>query len=221
MNTSIIHVFFFLGLFSLPFSTLAHSENSYFLEETSDFSVSASSCKKASTNELAIVNLGNTKAQNFYYECLEKNNNSKWCAQILRPNPTSISTFNCTYGSQQPHQLINPQESTWKYAFFGVQLVEELADLGINACQIYNWWRPEPYNANVGGAAGRHPYGTSIDVKFCTTRDMERAFAKLCEWRAQGRLRAVGYYGTTSLHLGIGDKTANTWGKSCPKATIY
>jgi hypothetical protein len=44
---------------------------------------------------------------------------------------------------------------------------------------------------------------------------MEKAFSQLCKWRAQGRLRAVGYYGSTGLHFGIGDKTANTWGKSC------
>ncbi|MBS1972675.1 MAG: hypothetical protein JSU04_20370 [Bdellovibrionales bacterium] len=221
MNKSLVYVFFYFSLVSLPFHALAQDEASFYPEETSDFSISTQSCKKASTNQLAIVNIGNTKAQTFYNECLKKTNSSKWCSQVLRPNPASIATFKCTYGDQQPHQLINPQDTTWKNAFYGVQLVQELSSLGINACQIYNWWRPEPYNANVGGAAGRHPYGTSIDVKFCTKLDMERAFAKLCDWRAQGRLRAVGYYGTTSLHLGIGDKTANTWGKSCPKSAIF
>jgi hypothetical protein len=97
-----------------------------------------------------------------------------------------------------------------------VKLVTELEAKGIRVYQIYNWWRPEPYNANVGGAAGRHPYGTSVDVRMASMGDMEKAFSQLCKWRSQGRLRAVGYYGSTGLHFGIGDKTANTWGKSCP-----
>ena len=96
------------------------------------------------------------------------------------------------------------------------QLVKELEKKGIKVCLIYNWWRPEPYNANVGGAAGRHPYGTSVDTRMCTLADMEKAFTQLCEWREEGRLRAIGYYGSTGLHFGMGDAVANTWGKDCP-----
>jgi hypothetical protein len=81
---------------------------------------------------------------------------------------------------------------------------------------IYNWWRPEPYNKNVGGAPGRHPFGTSVDVRMETMSDMETAFVQLCKWRKAGELRAVGYYGSTALHFGIGDHTGNTWGKDCP-----
>jgi hypothetical protein len=112
--------------------------------------------------------------------------------------------------------LIHPDESTWKNAFRAIQLVQELEAKNIKACLIYNWWRPEPYNKNVGGAAGRHPFGTSIDVRFCSMVDMENAHRELCAWRKQGRIRAVGYYGTTALHFGIGDQAGNTWGKACP-----
>ena len=177
-------------------------------------------CKKATPSQLAHVNLGNSKAQDFYYKCLASTGNSRWCEQVLRPNPSSISTFQCTYGNSQPHQLINPDENSWPHAIKAVQLVEELESLGIKSCLIYNWWRPEPYNQNVGGAPGRHPFGTSVDVKFCTKPDMEAAFNKLCEWRSMGHIRAVGYYGTNSLHLGIGDNVGNTWGKSCPKLKL-
>lgn len=175
------------------------------------------SCKKATAAQVAVVNLGNSKADDFYHQCLSHTNNSPWCAEVMRPNPASLSIFQCTYGIKQPHQLIHPDEKSWPHAIQAVALVEELESLGIKTCQIYNWWRPEPYNANVGGAAGRHPHGTSVDVRFCSSADMEAAFTKLCEWRAQGKLRALGYYGTNSLHVGVGDKTANTWGKSCPK----
>ena len=30
-----------------------------------------------------------------------------------------------------------------------------------------------------------------------------------------GKLRALGYYSGTGLHLGMGDRAANTWAKSC------
>ncbi len=179
----------------------------------------AFACNKPTAAQIDEVNLGNTKAAKFSQYCLSNTKNSSWCQEVMRPNPDSISTFKCTYGNSQVHQLINPDENTWVHAVQGVQLVRALESLGIRVCQIYNWWRPEPYNKNVGGAAGRHPFGTSIDVKFCSKLDMERAFDQLCEWRAQGRLRALGYYGTYSLHFGVGDKTANTWGKSCPSRT--
>ena len=142
--------------------------------------------------------------------------NSSWCRQLIRPNPSSASIFKCTYGVSQPHTLINPDTRTWPDAFVAVRLIKELEAKGAKACQVYNWWRPEPYNANVGGAPGRHPYGTSVDVRFCSLSDMSRAFKQLCKWRAQGRLMAIGYYGSTGLHFGIGDNAGNTWGKNCP-----
>lgn len=173
-------------------------------------------CSRASSTQIGVVKTGNAKVDKFVSSCVKTTGSTKWCQQLTRPNPNSKSTFSCTYGTSLPHQLIHPDESTWKNAIQAAKLVTELEAMGISVYQIYNWWRPEPYNANVGGAAGRHPFGTSVDVRFSSMRDMERAHSQLCKWRKQGRLRALGYYGSTGLHFGIGDKTANTWGKSCP-----
>ena len=174
-------------------------------------------CKKASPNQISVINSGNMKLDLFLRRCAIATSNSPWCEQLTRPNPASVSTFRCTYGPSQPHALIHPDETTWKNAFQAVRLLKELEDQGVRPCLIYNWWRPEPYNANVGGASGRHPFATSVDVRFCSTQDMERAFVRLCKWRKEGKLRAVGYYGSTALHLGVGDKVGNTWGKECPQ----
>lgn len=182
--------------------------------------IEAYGCSRATRDNLVTVDAGNRKLNKFLSECAAATKNSSWCAQLIRPNPSSKSAFSCTYGSDQPHTLINPDEKTWKNAFLAATLVGELAARGIAIAQIYNWWRPEPYNKNVGGAAGRHPFGTSVDVRFKTMSDMEKAHKQLCAWRAQGRIRAVGYYGSTGLHFGIGDKLANTWGKSCSSKTL-
>lgn len=173
-------------------------------------------CATASKQNVLVINEGNRKLSRFLAGCAQATNNSPWCAQLVRPNPSSSATFSCTYGSSQPHTLVDPDESTWPNAYLGVKLVGEMLSQGIGVQQIYNWWRPEPYNKNVGGAGGRHPFGTSVDVRFNTMSDMERAHKQLCQWRAQGRIRAVGYYGSTGLHFGVGDKLGNTWGKSCP-----
>ena len=173
-------------------------------------------CTKASSTQIGVVKTGNAKIDKFVSGCVSATGSSRWCQELTRPNPSSRSTFICTYGSDLPHQLIHPDESTWKSAYKAVQLVTELEQKGISVYQIYNWWRPEPYNENVGGAAGRHPFGTSVDVRFSSTRDMEKAHSQLCKWRTAGRLRAIGYYGSTGLHFGIGDARGNTWGKGCP-----
>lgn len=178
-------------------------------------SIDPFACIKASVTQLSVVNLGSNMNDQFINECRKATSNSRWCEQLTRPNPASISTFRCTYGSSQMHRLIHPNKNTWKYAFRAVGLIRDLEAKGISVAQIYNWWRPQPYNKNVGGAAGRHPYGTSVDVRFSSTRDMEKAHKQLCTWRRQGKLRALGYYGSTGLHFGIGDTLANTWGKSC------
>jgi hypothetical protein len=174
------------------------------------------SCVRATSAQIATVDMGSAKKANFLNECGQATAGSPWCQQLVRPNPNSISTFYCTYGSQQKHLLIHPDEKTWKYAYQAVNLIERLEANGVRIAQIYNWWRPEPYNKNVGGAAGRHPYGTSVDVRFTSKTDQTKAHSLLCKWRKQGELRALGYYSSTSLHFGIGDFTANTWGKSCP-----
>lgn len=172
-------------------------------------------CLKASTSQKDFVYLGWSKKDEFLQRCAVETNSSSWCAQVVRPNPNSASTFSCTYGASQAHNLIHPDENTWKYPIAGVRIIQDLQAMGIKVSQIYNWWRPEPYNRNVGGAAGRHPYGTSIDVRFASNTEANRAFRELCKMRKIGRLRALGHYGSSSLHIGVGDKTANTWGKSC------
>ncbi|MES2963624.1 MAG: hypothetical protein V4760_07010 [Bdellovibrionota bacterium] len=173
-------------------------------------------CTKANAQQLAQVNAGNLKAQAFLNRCALETLGSPWCEQLTRPNPDSKNQFFCTYSPEQPHMLIHPDESTWVNAITAVKLVKELQTKAIKIDLIYNWWRPEPYNANVGGAAGRHPFGTSIDVRFATKADQTKAHGELCKLRKAGRLRALGWYASTALHLGVGDHTPNTWGKDCP-----
>jgi hypothetical protein len=173
-------------------------------------------CSPANATQRAAVNDGNTKAAKFLAACLSATNNSAWCRQLMRPNPSSRSVFACTYGSEQPHQLIHPAEATWQNAFQAVRILQDLEALGVKVQEIYNWWRPEPYNANVGGSKTRHPFGTAVDIRYASLPDMEKAHKLLCQFRKQGRLRALGYYGSTGLHFGVGDANANTWGKSCP-----
>lgn len=173
-------------------------------------------CTKANSQQWAEVNFGLTKLSYFINYCVTQTGSQEWCNQIARPNPDSHATFACTYSPQQDPHFIHPDETTWANAVQAVRLVQELVAMGVGVDIIYNWWRPEPYNANVGGAAGRHPYGTSVDVRFINKTEQNRAHAQLCKWRSAGRLRALGYYDGTGLHLGIADKTANTWGKSCP-----
>lgn len=184
-------------------------------EEAIDPEIESLGCVRASSSQKAQVNLGNTKEEEFLQRCAKETNNSSWCSQLVRPNKNSASTFRCTYGSSQEHQLIHPDERTWQYPIAGVKILQDLSAKGIKISHIYNWWRPEPYNKNVGGAKGRHPYGTSIDVRFASNSEADRAFRELCKMRAKKRLRAIGHYGSASLHIGVGDKTANTWGKSC------
>jgi hypothetical protein len=173
-------------------------------------------CSPATKAQIATLNSGTQKLNQFLAACYKATDSSPWCDQLVRPNPQSRSIFSCTYGASQAHYMIHPDESTWPNAFKAVQLVKELEQKNIKVCLIYNWWRPEPYNANVGGASGRHPFGTAVDVRFCSMSEMEKGFKQLCAWRKAGRLRAVGYYGSTGLHFGIADKVANTWGKACP-----
>ncbi|MGE3682694.1 MAG: hypothetical protein AB7G93_13295 [Bdellovibrionales bacterium] len=186
------------------------------LELYGDNLVNALACKKATTAQISVVNQGNTKKDAFLQQCARETGGSAWCNQLIRPNPSSISVFRCTYGSSQVHQLIHPDTATWKNAIQAVRLIQELEQKGLRVCQIYNWWRPEPYNKNVGGAAGRHPYATSVDVRFCSNADANHGFNELCKYRKEGRIRAIGHYGTSALHFGMGDSNGNTWGKSCP-----
>lgn len=177
--------------------------------------IQALGCVKATTKQENSVNLGLNKKDEFLAKCAAQTNNSAWCNQLVRPNPSSYNTFSCTYGSDQEHILVHPDESTWKFPIEAVNVIKDLQAKGISVAMIYNWWRPEPYNKNVGGAAGRHPFGTSVDVRFASNSQANVAFKELCKMRKNGRIRAIGHYGSASLHIGVGDKTANTWGKYC------
>lgn len=177
-----------------------------------------SQCRKATVQEIEQVNEGNAKKVKFLAKCLAETDNSSWCQQLTRPNESSTERFKCTYGHEQAHQLIDPSEDTWKFAIEGVRVVKDLQTKGLKVCEIYNWWRPEAYNHNVGGAPGRHPFGTSIDVRFCSNADADRAFAELCKMKAAARIRAIGHYGNSAIHIGVGDTLSNTWGKYCDSA---
>ncbi|MES3038115.1 MAG: hypothetical protein V4736_09435 [Bdellovibrionota bacterium] len=177
--------------------------------------IKALGCVRATTKQISVINTGNLKKKKFLETCLAQTGKSPWCNQLVRPNPSSVGTFRCTYGASQTHQLIHPDEATWKNAIGAVNLIKSLEKKGLKACQIYNWWRPEPYNANVGGAAGRHPFATSVDVRMCSDHEAIVAFDALCVARKQGKIRAIGYYGGSALHFGVGDKTGNTWGRNC------
>lgn len=181
-----------------------------------DTPVEGKACRKATAAQVAVVNRGNSKKTRFLQKCAAATQNSPWCNQVLRPNPSSIAVFRCTYGEEQVHQLIHPDESTWKHAFNAIKLMQDLEQKGFRIQLIYNWWRPEPYNANVGGAAGRHPFATSVDVRFTSNAQADQAFFELCDYRKEGRIRAIGHYGTNALHFGMGDSVGNTWGKTCP-----
>jgi hypothetical protein len=204
---------------SAGLETASSNPTEAYVEDDLEFLTSAStrpfSCQSATAQEIQIINQGNARLNDFLGKCYAQTQNSHWCDQLVRPNPASHPTFDCTYGAAQPHYLIHPDEGTWINAFKAVQLVQELENKGLKVCLIYNWWRPEPYNKNVAGAAGRHPYGTAVDVRFCSDTDAIRGFEMLCQLRKQGRIRAIGYYGGAALHFGIGDRVANTWGKSC------
>jgi hypothetical protein len=215
---SLRRVYKLIFLFSLlNFSALAFAHEDCGGEDfTTSLRAQMLACKRASATQISEVKRGNSKLNDFLDYCGRNTEGSNWCQQLIRPNPASASTFRCTYGDNLPHTLVHPDQATWKYAAQAVRLVERLEQSGVKVCEIYNWWRPEPYNKNVAGAASRHPAGTSVDVRFCSLPDTERAHKILCAWRKQGALRALGHYGSTGLHLGIGDTIANTWGKSCP-----
>lgn len=174
-----------------------------------------SGCIKANSAQKSEVNRGLAKKAKFLQQCIAATKSKRYCEEVIRPNPDSASTFYCTYGSSQQHVLIDPDEATWKNAFQAVKIVEDLKRQGVAVQWIYNWWRPDPYNQNVGGAKGRHPNGTSVDVRFTNKANQNRAHSLLCKMRSKNYLRALGYYSGTGLHLGVGDSTANTWGRSC------
>ena len=200
--------------------SVASEQHSEFMEDDHESEPTLleemAACARATSSQISVVNSGAKKLSAFISRCEKETGSKSWCGQVARPNPDSIGTFRCTYSVEQAHVFVHPDESTWKYAIGAVKLVQDLVKQGVKVSVIYNWWRPEPYNKNVGGAAGRHPQGTSVDVRFASKTEQNRAQKLLCTMRKAGKLRALGYYSGTGLHLGMGDRTANTWGKSCP-----
>lgn len=174
-----------------------------------------SACAKATAAQIAEVDKGNGLYKEFLKACVKSTGETAWCEELTRPNPDSAGIFTCTYGPDQVHRFIHPDRSTWPNAFEAVKIIVDLQAKHIGVKRIYNWWRPEPYNKNVDGAGGRHPFGTAVDVEFDSQRDKNLAFGELCKMRNAGRLKAIGYYEGLGLHFGIADRTPNTWGKTC------
>lgn len=203
-----------LGGFSLQ--SFAHDEEMLDLLEDK---VERKTCIKANAKQLSLIQSGNAKKDLFLQQCAEAGVTSDLCQQLTRPNLNSKSTFTCTYGNEVPHQLIDPDESTWEFAFQGAKIVMELQKNGVSVDNIYNWWRPEPYNKNVGGVPIRHPEGTSIDVRMSNITHASKALSLLCKWRNNKTdfkaLNALGYYGNTGIHFGVADTLENTWGNPC------
>lgn len=207
------------GFFLVSFSLNVYAHDDEMLDLLEDQNNSNIKCTKATASQIQIVKNGNAKRDQFLKRCEEEKIPDFLCEQIIRPNPSSKERFICTYGNDLPHQLIDPDESTWEFAFQGAKIVMALGKYGVRVNQIYNWWRPEPYNSNVGGAPGRHPQGTSIDVRMAGMKDTTKALSLLCKWRNQKTnsrsLNAIGYYGNTGIHFGVGDTWENTWGSPC------
>lgn len=206
------------GAFLTLLLVSAFATNSVAHDDMDEFTfVPSNDCshyQKATDAQIAEVQKGNEKYNEFLKSCTDAGVQYNWCQQLARPNPESASVFTCTYGNL-PHQLVSPDESTWEYAFKAALMVQKLAKQQIHTKEIYNWWRPEPYNVNVGGAGGRHPNATSVDVRMLNMTDTKKALKKLCSWRQQGEMNALGYYGKTGIHFGVGDEWANTWGHPC------
>ena len=176
----------------------------------------------ASADQKQKVLSGIELQNSFLAACKSFGVQDQWCDQLMRPNPNpeEFKTFSWTYGSAIPlHIFIDPDQTTWKNAFRGAIFVQKLEQSGININQIVNWWRPEPYNRNVCGAPGRHPFATSIDVEFKTLSDTRRARKKLCQWFDSAQINSLGYYGNEKVHIGVGDilgpGMGETWGKVC------
>jgi|GEM_PF-1246562 len=160
--------------------------------------------QRATSDQIQTVFTGVNRKDVFLKACLENTQRPDYCQQVMRPNPNSRSIFQCTYPASIPWIFI-PSPKTWFYAFQVIRWLDEMESEGIKVSLIYNWWRPEPYNKNVGGDPHRHPFGTAIDVFFPTKIDQLNAFRFLCQLERSSFIGALGFYGSSSLHIGIGD----------------
>src|SRR5688572_11370491 len=84
----------------------------------------AAECKKASAEQVAEVNRGNAKTDEFLAACAEATGGSPWCPQLIKPSSTGLTAFRCTYGPSQIYRFIHPDESTWEHAFKAVRMVQ-------------------------------------------------------------------------------------------------
>jgi hypothetical protein len=149
----------------------------------------------------------------FMNACIARGISEGFCNNLTHPNSQSIHEFRCTYPGK-PHILIPPDKTKWEHAFKGATLVQNgIKNNELCVEEIYNWYRPEPYNDNVDGKPGRHPEGTAIDVRFCTKEDAKKAAKYFCEQFKAGALWAVGSYPSgDKLHLGMEPEKNTTWG---------
>lgn len=150
----------------------------------------------------------------FISSCTSRGVSRKTCTEMTRPNPLEEARFACTYGKSAPHELV-PPKTKWDQAIKLAKVYESLRAQGVCTDEVYNWWRPEPYNRNVEGAKARHPNATCIDVRFCSVADAKKALRALCKLRSQGKITSVGYYGATGVHIGM-DPQDGSWGGACP-----
>lgn len=149
----------------------------------------------------------------FVRTCLEKGVLQRYCFDMTHPNLDSIEQFRCTYPGK-PHLLIPKDESEWTFAFEAALILQNMArETKVCIDEIYNWYRPEPYNKNVGGRPNRHPNATAIDVQFCTKEDAKKAHRALCELYKKKAIWALGSYPSgNKLHIGVRPERHTTWG---------
>lgn len=151
----------------------------------------------------------------FVRTCLEKGVLQRFCLNMTRPNriAESVEAFKCTYPGK-PHALIPPDESEWEFGIKAALILQKVSrENKICVEEIYNWYRPEPYNSNVKGRPGRHPNATAIDVKFCTPKDAKAAFKALCEMYREKEIWALGTYPAgIEIHIGVMPEQNATWG---------
>lgn len=154
----------------------------------------------------------------FLTDCAAEGIHPSLCENLTHPNNNSKMEFRCTFPSFTQHVLLPNNRSLWTNGFQGAKAFQEaLEEQGLEpnqgACpQIYNYYRPEPYNANVGGAAGRHPNGTAVDVEFCTKEEAQKALNKFAKMRMEKRINSIGIYSSgIRIHIGFGTEKGNTW----------
>ena len=181
--------------------------------------VQSKSCIQATEADLDLVLAGQEKLEFFLEQCRWATGGSPHCEDVIRPNPRSTPFFECTFPKGTEKIFIHPDESTWENAFVAIRLIGEMEANGIGVKHIYNWWRPVPYNENVGGEPDRHPFGTSVDVLFTSRDDQVLAHEYLCEEQAKGLIKALGFYWVAerpSIHIGVKDSPEKVnWGRAC------